>query len=328
MIQYLSLDKLQIKSHPRLIFYSDGNYVVYKDKFHIHITNCDGKLLFRCMAPPDCRHFECTNETYRIAIVINGNFLLYIGTEPFTCTTHDIDSTKIGKCVTKIKFSEANLVFGTKCSGRLQIVKYDPFTHSRINQTASHELNRINCLSFEKNHIYALMDNSIIVNCNMSTGETIQRRFEAGYISNGLVVHKSGILYASQGVLNHYTNKVEKTKIPYSKVHSIEAAHKENLYFTSEEGQKIGCLNLADNKIKWEIKSDTPIQESILVEGPKKQPALIVRLANAVSIINLEKGEIARNLPCPSVYRIRQTGKNILLHKQDNRTDIIIGRER
>ncbi len=296
----------------------------------MHVS-CDETLLSKINLPKDCKSYEFLELDGIIILMMSGKEILIINKSGYMPQRYDMNSYKIGRCVTKL-FDVGNnqMVFGTKYPNRIQFLSYNYIEQTRVCQTMSWKMARVNHVIMDGNILYALLDNAFIVCCDMSTGETLWTRFEAGFIHKNLIIYKNKLIYACQNILKivDEDSNVENIQIPLVRIHSMEHLIGENLYFTSNEGKNICCYNLKSRKLRWEILGNLEIKESIMTRGlyeDRVYDIMIVRAKDSVGTINVVLGKSISFLKTPAVSRIRETGDHILVHTHADHTEMIPG---
>ncbi len=178
----------------------------------------------------------------------------------------------------------------------------------------------------EKDILYAVLDYSTILSCNMQTGETLWTRFETAKILRGIIPVEGWLFYTSQGFLKK-TNGTEQelVRIPLIRLHSIECHIGNELYFTSKEGASLCKYNLQSRKTIWQIHGQHIIEESLQIKNSKNDNLLLAKTANHVSVINLDKGKSEANIRVANIDRLRRTGDHVLIHKKNGSTVLIPG---
>ncbi len=326
----LNLDKLDRVARAHLIYFATHDFILYKDRSFLMQVSCDEQLLKRTSLPKDSKSYECLEIGDAVILVLAGKEIMIVDKEGRATSKYDLNHQKIGRCVTRLFHAENNqIIFGTKYPNRIQFLKYDFVNQSRVCQTMSWEMSRVNHLTMHNHMLYALLDNAFIVCCDMSTGETLWTKFEAGFIHKNLIVYNDNLLYACQNILKIANGKeVENVSIPLARIHSLEHVIGDNLYFTSNEGKNICCYDLKGRRLKWEILGNLEIKESIIVPGRhegRMYDMMVVRTKDSMGIVNLTVGKTVQFLKSPAISRIRVTGDHLLIHSHADHTEMIPG---
>jgi len=248
-----------------------------------------------------------------------------LGMEPHR---QKLDSAKIGRCITKLFSSNDSnrVLFGTKQGDRLQFVNYDFMSNVRIAQTASWKVSSITDLCVSDMILYAVLDNSIIVACDMNSGETLWTRFETGAINRGIAAQNGFLVYCCQGLLKKVQNKdSQTTRIPLTSVSSIEHVNTRNVYITSNKNKHVGCFYTVNDDLKWQVFGQKPMIDTVVVQDVNHNEILLVQTEDYVAMVNLSTGVAESSIKTPNLYRLRITEDHIVIQKSKGGVTLIPG---
>ncbi len=328
----LDLQNIELETRDDIVFFASHECIAYRDKFTIVLRSCDGTMISVVKLPGDHKKYECIDLDDSILLLFGGKHIVIFDKYEHTPIEYGFEVHRLGRIITKpLLLDENKIIVGTKLMDRIQFLIYDFMARSRVRQTASWNMSRINSLTLSHNKLYALLDNAYLVGINSDTGQTIWTRFETGRISDTILTYKKELLYTSQNILKRAKNKkVNNIRIPLVRIHNLEQIVGDKLYFTANKGKNICCYDLRDNKLIWEIYGNAVIQETILAKGidnNKTHDVMLIRSQNALNIVNLTLGQTVKTLKIKDIARIRQTDNHILIHKYQQNTDMIAGVE-
>jgi len=245
--------------------------------------------------------------------------------------TRKLDTGQWGKIITKLypSHNKNAVVFGTQIRDKVQFINYNIISDERISQSTSWDVRGIDDVAIKGNIIYAILNSSFLVSCNIETCETLWQRFEYSIISPKIIPYKGGLLYTCQNVVKYTNgNTSEPTKIPLVQISNLIGVRQNHLFFTSNQNQNVCAYSLLDNKLIWEITGQAEITDTLLCKGKSHydiDDILLAKTKNALSIVNLTRGRSTHFFKLPNVYKLRQTGNHILVHKYNRQTDMIPG---
>jgi outer membrane protein assembly factor BamB len=312
------------------VFYADDQLTIYRDGPFVRAIDKNSNEIETIRCPSNFKHFESIDLGDAVLLMFSGDQVIIIDKAGNDVTAHQLATYKFGVCVTPMLLSKDTfrVIFGTRSRGHVQFVTYDYIARQRIAQTSSWKMANITDFTLDDDKLYALLDNSFMICSDIETGESLWTRFETGQITPRIVPDDGEIFYACQGVLKRRTPESEAIKIPLVKVHTVEAKFGDGVILTGMQGKSLCCYDLSTKKIRWEIRSNLPVQQTlpirILTDG-KIHDALIVRTKNHVTIIDCAKGKTVYHNEFDNLARIRRTGSCLLLHKYNGATGIISG---
>jgi hypothetical protein len=328
----LDINKIGKITRNQLVFFATHDYMIYKSSSILVHSSCGDEIINTNSLPRDCNNYECLEFDDIIIFVFAGKEVVIIDKSGHQPIAYKIDHRKIGRIYTRLLASphEPNhVIFGTRWDTKVQFMCYDFMDQSRICQTSSWDMDRINYICTNDQFIYALLDSTFIVCADMSTGETAWTRFEAGVISANILAYGNSLLYACHNVLKIITNnKVENINIPLVKIHTLECIVGNNLYFTSNQGYNIGSYDLLNRRVNWEIPGNFAIKETLLTKGfngKEIHDVLLLRMHKRLGVIDLTQGKSVHFTKINNISKMRITHDHILLHKSIPETDIIPG---
>ncbi len=328
----LNLDNLGVESRDTKVLFASKDFIIYKERFTIYLADCDNNVLSRYACPSDDQRFDVVEFTNDILFLFAGkDFIVFdkLGNAPFG---HNLPLQKTGRVVTKLMQtdSEDNIVFGTFLRGNLQFLNYDFTGNKRISQTSSWQMTHIIDCAVDSKKIYGLLDSTFLVCCSVDTGETLWTRFETQKIDKIILPYRNGLLYNCQNNLKFAdeSGNIDNTSIPLVSISQLSHIIDHDLYFLSNENKNIGCYDLQDKALKWEIPGKQPIYETLLSKGTSNKKiydVLLYRTNDGIGIINLTLGQSAFFLSLTGSQRIRKTSDHILISRVGNRTEMIPG---
>lgn len=323
----INLSNIQLIPKNEVVFYLNQSIVAYKRNNYLIIDNCNGQTIKTMFLPPDWRHFQVLELSTHIIIIFGGKHILLIQNDLNNFEYFKINEMSLSKCVTPIYpgLNHNEIVFGTSIRGGLQVVSYDILTQKRIIQSSSIKMNHFNDFLVHNNMAYGLLDNTYLFCCDIDTGEIQWKRFEVNEIKPKIQIINNEVLYTSRGQLKKTNGiSVDTLKVPFTKVSSIEALIKDQIYFTANDKTKLMCLNNKTSTIEWEMNVET-INQSLILTGLDKNKIndlLLVMSDNQISIINLTTKQVVYKNKCLDISCMRLLKNNILIHRQ-NKTDIL-----
>lgn len=325
----INLENTGQENRDKVVFYASSSEIVYREGNYMKLASCSGEVLSQTELPLDHTTFELIDLGDEILFLFGGRTLVMMDKSETQPTKQDLDIMTIGKCCTPIfsSTSEDTIIFGTVRDEHLQFVAYDYLQKRRTIQTMSWAMSSITHVNVDhKDTLFAILDESLLVQSNMRTGETATR-FETGKINRGFVPYESGGIYACQTCLRKIDGDgVETTRIPLVRVFTAEHIIGRNLYLTSKEGKNLCCYDLGTGMMKWEIFGNNLIHETLLAKGSlggREYNTMIIRINDHIGVINLDLGKSVSYIKCPGVYRIRKTGDHIIANKINGTTMLI-----
>lgn len=327
----IDLEKLNIVEEPYAVFYSTDKLVCYKNKNQIVLENNNGDILDVSPLPIEYNYFQIVDLEEYLAGIFNGRHVVALSKRQ-TNTSHPdiqiIDSMNINRCSTELFPGTNNtIIFGSQSMYGCHVIKFDPVSCKILCQTSSWKLKNFDSLIANGEMIYGLLDNSVLITCDMSTGKIEDFRFEAGHIIPKIVLYKNDLIYFISNILNRVIDKkVDKTRIPGYKITSIHDIKDNYLYFTADNNKTLISYNLIDNSVKWEIKSESEFKESLFCQGKhsgKIMDIMVMRSENGIHLINTKNGSVVKTISDSDFYKIRKTSNHILLHRKGDRTSIM-----
>jgi hypothetical protein len=326
----LDLENLVTEDRSETILYATHDNIVYRESNRIIMGSCGGEHLSDVKAPPDYAKYEFLDVDDAVLFVFNNMDVAVLDKSGMMPHEYRLDLLKVGRCITKLYPSNDpnQVIFGTLQGDRIQFVNYDFMNQQRIAQTASWKVSSVTDTCFQDMILYAVLDQSSIVACDMTTGETLWTRFETAKINRGIVPHNGRLVYCCQGLLKKVQDKdIEITRVPLLSASSIEHHDDRNIYFTSNEGKNVCAYYTVTDKLRWQIFGRKFIQESIVVQDVNKNDLLLARTDDHIAIANLSLGRAESAIRTPNIYRLRQTQDHVLIQKTIGTTTLIPGVE-
>ncbi len=325
----LDLDNLQPDDRNEFVFFATHDFIIYKNRNRLELASCEQEVLSGAVLPIDYRKYEVLDLGDALFFLFNGLEIVIMDKQGLLPIQFKLDPLKIGQAVTKIfPSSENGVIFGTKQADRIQFVNYDFMERNRIAQSAFWKVTMVTDCNVTSNILYAVLDNSIIVACDMSTGETIWTKFETAKINRGIFFHDNFVFYSCQGLLKKTDGKTTQViRIPLISVHSLEHISGGKAYVTSNEGKNLCQYDLLTETLKWEIFSHYPILESLPAKGKPNDNLLLVRTTDYMGIVNISAGRAETHVRSSNISRIRETTDHILIHKSTGSTTLLSGTE-
>jgi len=328
----IDLNNIQTDHRQESILFATHDFIIYGQRHQIVLASCSGEILSSTKSSVDYMKHEYLDLGDVILFIFNGSKVTAIDKVGFLPIEHTLDSIKIGHCITKIFPDERDnqVIFGTKQFDRIQFVSYDFVANKRMIQTASWKASQITDMYIHNAMLYAILDNSRVVCCDMTTGETLWTRFEAAKIQRGMTVHDENFIYNFQGFLKIAKDKktIDSIKIPLVNVSSIEDKIKNSIYVTSNDQKNICKYNLKSKILEWEILGHNPIQESVTTKGidsGKEADVMFIRMRDSLGILNLTAGTSVSFLKIGNIHKITMTEDHVLVQKSDRTTTLIPG---
>lgn len=312
------------------VFYADNLLTIYRDGPYVRAVDDNDEQIAKIRCPSNFKQFESVDLEDSVLLMFSGNVVTLLDKTGIDIDVFTLETNKFGNCVTPMKLSKdkASLVFGTRSRGHIQFVNFDFSNQKRIAQTSSWKMATINDFTIYEDVLYALLDNSFIMTAQISTCESLWNRFETGQIKPKLVPSGKEVYYACGNVLKVRDPDVKSIKIPLVRVNSVEAKFGNLVIMTSMGGLSLCCYDITKEEVKWEIRSNLAIQQTLptkILVGGKANDAVIVRTKDHVTIVDCIKGKNVFHAKFENIARIRQTGSHLLLHKYNGSTGVIPG---
>lgn len=325
----ININNLQVDDRTEYVYFATHDFIVYQEGMSMVLASCGGDKLSTVRSSYDFTNHELLDMGDLILFVFDHKQLVALDKNGMQPISYELDRRNVGQCITKM-FPSNNpnqVIFGTKLHDRIQFLNFDFIEQRRIAQTSSWEVSNITDFTVLDTMVYATLDNSFLVCCDMSTGETLWTRFETAHIGRGIGLYGDKLFYVSQGLLKETDGKkTEFTRIPMVKVHSIEGQDARYIYLTSKEGKNIIQYDLDLNKANWEVFGSEPIQETVTVSGvTNKDRFMFIRTPNNVNVVNLMTGKAVANVKTKQTRRLRITGDHIIIQKEKGTTTLIPG---
>ena len=324
----INLTNLSPEDRNEAILYITHDIIIYREMNRIVLASCDGSALSEARTPVDFAKYDFLDLGDAVLFMFNGMDLLLMDKMGMVPEQYKLDLVKLGQCVTKLYHGNNSnrIIFGTRKDDRIQFVNYDFMMKQRIAQTASWSASKVTNIHMENMILYAVFDGSIIVACDMETGETLWTRFETAQIGKGLAIQNSDLVYCCQGLLKKvHDNEVSTTRIPLITPFSIEHYDDRRIYFTSNNGKNICSYYSVADRMEWQIYGHRVVQESLTVQSSAQHDLLLLRTDNYIAIINLSLGKAESGIRTPNTYRLRKTTDHVLIQKTTGGTTLIPG---
>jgi len=326
----LNLDNLNQQSRSKTVFFVDYRHIVYQAEGKIIFADCGGTELASTACPKDYKLFECLENGPYIIILINKKHFFVYDKYDEKIYSHEMN---LGECISEIyPFSGENehVIIATKQGRLIQMVRYDIINQKRIAQSASFEFSKLTAFAVEKNISYSVFNDSLVICCNMETGEKIWTRFETGKISRSIKISDGSLTYVCQSNIR----SVKDGKATTSRLFNLSATDLldilGNRIYVATNRKNIAVFQSRIKQKGWEIIGNDIIEDFIVAQGiqdNKKYDILIAQIKETVKIINLSLGVTLFSLGMPGIYRIRQTRDHLLINCHNDRSEFIPSRE-
>lgn len=312
------------------VFYADHLLTVYRDGPYVRAVDDTDEQIHKLRCPSNFKQFEAVDLDTAVLLMFSGNQVTILDKTGIDVMSYELDTHKFGKCITPMKLSEDKLsiVFGTRIRDHIQFVNYDYSNKKRVSQSSSWKMATINDFVVHNEKLYALLDNSFLIAANVDTCETLWNRFETGKISPNIVPYKNEIYYACSGTLKVRNPDVETIKIPLVKVSSVEAKFGDHVIMTSMGGLSLCCYDVSKQNVRWQIKSNLPIQQTVpikIIVSGKANDGVAVVTKDHFTIVDCTRGRNVYHTEFKNIARIRKTGSHLLVHKYNGSTGVIAG---
>lgn len=323
----LDLSDFRFDERNHSVFYSSKDFIAYRDRYRINFSDCQNNILASYTCPADFLNFEMFENDAAIVIILGGKNLIAFDKKNKQSYQDTYNITNIGRCITKIVSADTitAIVFGTLMNKKVQLVNFDFIDQVRRFQTQSWELNNINDICQNGSNIYLLISGSLLV-ATTTECETIWTKFETGIIRPNLLTSSNNLYYNYNSFIKSY--KSDPIRLPTLKVSSLESLVEDgNLYCTVGDRSGICCYNLKSALVTWEIRGNSPIDETLTIKGRDKSGTwdiMLFRSKDHFGMINLNKGKTILYRKCDGIHKLRLSGDHVLIHKR-NKTEIISG---
>lgn len=318
------MENLTIKPNDYFVFYVDNDIIIYKDKQQIHAKQCDGDLMASFACPHVYQHYEFLDAEHGVVLIFGGKTLVYIdksGTKSF----QSILSEQNGRFLSSpMKTDDPNcFTIATQFRNLLHLMKYDFINAKRISQSASWQVSQLNDINLCGKYIYLLLDNSLIVQCNNETCETLWKRFEPGRVEPRIVIdEQKKVLYACSNILKIVQGEdIQNIRIPLARPDSLEFVVRDKLFYTSNNRKHICCYNLTNNNLEWEITGSDAILRTIRLIDMADNNLAVIQTVKGITIINTSAGKIVNYFRLNNLQDMKLTKHNLLL--QADKTNIV-----
>lgn len=321
---------IKIDERPEHIFYATNDIIIYQDGLKILLGSCENaEILSTVHAPFDHTNYEYVDLDDSVLMILDHKFLVLIDKNGMLPISHILDEHKTGICFTKPFLSNHSnrIIFGTKLHDRLQFVNFDFMERQRVTQSSSWKMSRITDLYLDGTILYATLDNSFLVCCDMTTGETLWTRFETGKIGKGLIHYDGYLYYCCQGTLKKTNgDSAETIRIPFIKPTSIVEQYGKFLFFTNKNGNTLCQFDLEEHKLTWEVFGSHPILETVTTTGLSHgSHIMFLRTSDYISVVDTDRGHAISNIKTQKARRMRLTEDHIMIHNYDGGTMLIPG---
>jgi len=324
----INLEEVGLEHRDHFIFYLSHEMVIFRHRQQIVVSDCQGNELDRTPCPPDYYKYECAETDNDIVIFLGGKTICTVNKLTGKCSIFEFPVQKLGRNISSIFVSGGGIIFACTLQGKIHLVNYDIHNELRLYQTSSWAVSKLNDIVEKDNLIYLLMDNSFIACCDKETCETLWTRFEAGTIEPKIVPCQNGIAYVCHNILRITQGKeVQNIKVPAMQINSVQGISN-NVFLLSQDRKTICSFNIENEDLKWEVNGNEGILETILVKGQYQkvlQDVLFVRTSSYITILNASTGQVNSHFNAHEVTGMKLSHKHILVHKRQNKTDIIGG---
>lgn len=332
MHSLIDIPHIKVEYTPNTVFYADQSITVQKKLKEICLTDTSGEVQSKTPCPVDHRHFKCVDLGTSLLLFLAGKSIFILDKTGIDIIHHQLDEAKLGRCVTNVFFRESDsaLIFGSRVRGQVQFVVYDPIEQKRLAQTSSWKMNDISDFAVAGGRIFGLLDKTFLAGCDDQTCDVLWTRFETGEIVPKILPDKGALWYACRGALkNHSASGVNTIRIPLTKISSLEELSNTTIYLTARERTALSAFDYTKNSTLWQITGSIQIQESAPIQvrtaEAKIHNALVLRLENGISIVDIVEGRTVFNTQLPEVFKIHTTPNYILAQKYSGGTYLISG---
>ena len=324
----IDIEKIELQDRVEYILYSSQDIIIYRKNNQIITASCSGEILSAIHAPIDCANYNFLDLKDMVLFLFNNSNICILDKTGIDPIQHFLNPIRVGRCVTPLFYGNSanNVIFGTKVENRIQFVNYDFISQNRITQTSSWKVASITSVIVTDDfNLYAILDESIIVCCDMTTGETLWTKFETAKINKGITVQSGYLIYTCQNLIKKTAGKETTTiRIPLIDVTSVEHSNDRNLYL-SYQNKNLCCYNTISETLMWEINGNHKIKESLIIQDKEDSDILIVNADSYLSFVNLTLGKVEKTIRIGSGFRLRKTGDHILIQKNIGSSSILAG---
>ncbi len=324
----INLKEITTDDRNEYILHATHEFIAYTERNHLILASCSGEKIAEIRIPANRNDYQSLETDDNLIFIFAGTSIVIFDKSGMDPMMLKLDPSKTGKCITKIFTSndQNKIIFGTSLLNQVQFVNYDFVDEKRISQTASWKMSNITNIFLDKLILYAVLDGSIIVCCDMSTGETLWTRFETGRINRGIFPINGKLYYTCQGLLK-YTDgdKTEAMRIPQTQVQTLEAATGNMIYFTANKGNNVCQYNISSSTKNWEVFGQRPVEESVLIKSTKKEDVLLVRTENNIAVLNLVSGKAVSNIKISRPCRLVETHDHVIVQKENGSSVLLPG---
>jgi len=326
----LDLENLNLDERKELILFATHDFMIYRHRNYLKLGSCDDELLSELALAVDFTKFSAVDLNDAVVFLFTGTDMAIIDKDGLQPIHHKLDPVKIGQVITPIFPSEDTdcVIFGTKQANRVQFVTYNFMEQKRSCQTAFWNVSRVTDIRVDTSSeiLYAVLDYSTIVACDMTTGETLWTKFETATVSKGLLLHEGKLLYSCQGLLKQTNGKQTETiRIPILSVSSLEHNSDRCVYFSTNDTKNLACYDLQASMLLWEVYGRQPILNSIPAKSKNGISILVLQTEDYLALINLSSGQAEKHIRTTNISRIVETGDHILVFKQTGTTALLPG---
>lgn len=323
----LKLDSCDIEQRNRAVFYASSEYMIYKSGSNIVCSTCDEEVLAETRCPDGFILFTTWETASQIGFVFNKKDIVVYDKIQYKFYKSKIG---LGECITDpIHVGSNSLFFATRLHGKTQFVNYDFMNEKRISQTKSWDLKTVTSICRDSSLCYAVLDRSLLVCCDINTGETKWTRFEASKIGEDIFAHENRIFYCCNNSLKiNNQKKLETVRVPLLDLSSAIALENNIVYAKSNEYQNMCAFNPSNKKLEWEARGTNIISQCIIAKGRDGRgvkPIAILRCVNQLNIIDLTSGASVFSINIHDMFKIRITGDHVLVSCYGEKSKLISG---
>lgn len=311
----IDLEKIEIENFNTTVYFASEKILVLRRDPFVEILDRKTSKLINKILIKNLYNFKSCEYFGRILIVFDSNELLSINVDDGEAELYDIN---LGNVVTEIFVKDNYLIFGASIGGMFHYVIYDFEKKVRAYQTQSIRAATLS-YHFGINFISSIMSNSQIIKYGYDATE-IFKRFEYQYIIPGITEYRSKILYCSSNVLKFVNSdgQIESVEIPIIKINKLEKTIGNNLYCICGEKKNIGCINLDNNSIEYEIRANSIINKILISKGRtpsnKTTDILFFSTENSLEVIDLKAGKLLYQSTIPKIKEFKEyTSSDIII---------------
>lgn len=324
----LDLKNLHTDNRNEFVLFATHNFLLYREKNKLVLASCDGTRLSEIVLPVGSDEYECLDLGDSIFFMFRGQEIVTVDKNGFEPIKHSVSPTKVGIGITEcFQASENCIIIGTKQADRVQFINYNFMEQQREAQTSFWKVKEVTDIIHDKNTniIYAVLDSSIIVACDMKTGETLWTRFETALVNRGMSVHEGNLFYSCQGLLKKTDGqKTESIRLPLISACSIEHGSGQSLYITNE-CKSLCRYDINSRILVWEIHGQQEIKNSLAARSQDGSEILLLQTKEYIGIVNLTSGTSESFIRTPNILKMRITGDHLLIQKTNNMTILVPG---